>query len=827
MTVEKEEKCELTYVSTGCNRALHCLAWGRNDLIAFGATNSIAIYSPKERSGAGRIRHLLNKHTGRVVCAHWLSSKSGIESELASGSSDKSICVWKVKDDNWMLCQQLQGHKDVVCALSSLDYLNNEQKETNILVSSSADSSVIIWKRISADHSEFAAMQTLSLGNGFALSLALTKLPGTESPLLACGCDDTKIHLFAEKSEHFEKLQVVKGHEDWIQSMDFSHSDDSFVYLASGSKDCYIRIWKISSQNKQGKCDDELQLEEQKLHLGEKEYSVVLESVLAGHEGWVNGVQWKRSFQQDGKTTQPMTILSASMDKTMMLWELDSNTGVWLDTARMGDVGGNTLGFYGCAISPDGNSVIAHGFQGAFHLWSVNSTQVHDSWTPGVTISGHFGAVQDFDWEPENGEFLISVGTDQTARLHAPWIRKNNPVTWHEIARPQVHGYDMQCIACVSRSTYASGSEEKVTRIFQAPKSFFDSFSEISQIRSAGQVNAALPIGASVPSLGLSNKAVFQNDLETWKEDGDDKSRPQKASAFASEDPAPYTPLAITHPPPEDVLLQNTLWPEVHKLYGHGFEIFCLACSPQGTVLASACKASKAEHANIILWDTKTWRQIGNLVAHSLTVTQLSFSHSGDWLLSVSRDRTWALYNKVSADDGCSSSPYVLTQKTDKKTGVHSRIIWSCCWTPDDKYFATASRDKQVIIWCQSSSSSEKQWGPAGKSLDVGESCTAISCLPSVLESQRYVFAVGLESGNLELHSWNPIDANWDVLLKLDKALCPTLAVKRLRWNRHRIPIDDSHDFAYQLGACSSDSSLRVLSIPLSVLRTNDLNVTR
>lgn len=57
-------------------------------------------------------------------------------------------------------------------------------------------------------------------------------------------------------------------------------------------------------------------------------------------------------------------------------------------------------------------------------------------------------------------------------------------------------------------------------------------------------------------------------------------------------------------------------------------------------------QASKAEHANILLWDTKSWKQVGNLVAHTLTVTQLSFSNSGEWLLSVSRDRTWALFKK-------------------------------------------------------------------------------------------------------------------------------------------------------------------------------------
>ena len=45
----------------------------------------------------------------------------------------------------------------------------------------------------------------------------------------------------------------------------------------------------------------------------------------------------------------------------------------------MGEVGGNTLGLYGCACSPDGDTVLAHGYQGAFHLWKriTNKEKVH------------------------------------------------------------------------------------------------------------------------------------------------------------------------------------------------------------------------------------------------------------------------------------------------------------------------------------------------------------------------------------------------------------------------------------------------------------------
>lgn len=40
--------------------------------------------------------------------------------------------------------------------------------------------------------------------------------------------------------------------------------------------------------------------------------------------------------------------------------------------ARAGDIGGNTLGFYGATFDPTGSSIIAHGYQGALHLWKRN-----------------------------------------------------------------------------------------------------------------------------------------------------------------------------------------------------------------------------------------------------------------------------------------------------------------------------------------------------------------------------------------------------------------------------------------------------------------------
>ena len=44
-------------------------------------------------------------------------------------------------------------------------------------------------------------------------------------------------------------------------------------------------------------------------------------------------------------------------------------TGVWEEKLRVGEVGGNTLGLYGCQFGTDGNTILAHGYQGAFTVW--------------------------------------------------------------------------------------------------------------------------------------------------------------------------------------------------------------------------------------------------------------------------------------------------------------------------------------------------------------------------------------------------------------------------------------------------------------------------
>lgn len=55
---------------------------------------------------------------------------------------------------------------------------------------------------------------------------------------------------------------------------------------------------------------------------------MIVETVLYGHEGWVYGVHWQPpTHDNSGQRHQPMKLLTASMDKTMIIWEPDTETG--------------------------------------------------------------------------------------------------------------------------------------------------------------------------------------------------------------------------------------------------------------------------------------------------------------------------------------------------------------------------------------------------------------------------------------------------------------------------------------------------------------------
>lgn len=95
-------------------------------------------------------------------------------------------------------------------------------------------------------------------------------------------------------------------------------------------------------------------------------------------------------------------------------------------------------------------------------------------------------------WEPTKGHFLVSVSSDQTTRLFAPWNTKTKTITntnknennehssWHEISRVQVHGHDLNSVCFTKTFELATGADEKVIRVFEAPETFVQTLESLS-----------------------------------------------------------------------------------------------------------------------------------------------------------------------------------------------------------------------------------------------------------------------------------------------------------------------------------------------------------
>ena len=76
-------------------------------------------------------------------------------------------------------------------------------------------------------------------------------------------------------------------------------------------------------------------------------------------------------------------------------------------------------------------------------------------------------------------------------------------------------------------------------------------------------------------------------------------------------------------------------------------QLVTLATSHDGSLVATACKASNAEHAVVRINSTSTWDEIGDpLSGHSLTVTRIAFSYDDQLILTCSRDRSWRLFKR-------------------------------------------------------------------------------------------------------------------------------------------------------------------------------------
>ncbi|KAI0157550.1 elongator complex protein [Xylariaceae sp. FL1272] len=807
------EKPEIEYLSVGANRQTAVADWSEDGLVAFGADSNIALWRPHDSQPRG-ITGLLSAHKDTVKALKFLPRIEGDDDKtyLLSGADDHSLNLWSLTSSGDVTCLQcLNEHTAAINCITTVCRAPGVSKEPIVIATGAADASVRIWI---FDGTEVRLVQTINLKpKFFSLAIALSELDAndkSEALVMAVAGTRATVQIFVSQSAaspDFQLQATLGGHEGWIRSLDFTWEKiegDSDLILASASQDKYVRLWRLH----RGKdlpataangADPSLSAYmpgrslSNKAHMlksGEQDYTVTFEALLLGHDDWIYSAKWYTN--QDSKKLQ---LLSTSADNTLAIWEADPDSGIWVTNVRLGEISrekgattatGSTGGFWTGLWSPDGKSVTCLGRTGSWRIWDYNEER--DQWTPRIGISGHTRAVTGISWSG-NGEYLLSTSSDQTTRLHASWKRDSaEKNSWHEMARPQIHGYDLNCIDALGDSQFVSGADEKLMRVFDEPKAVARLLNRLAGIdissNEDGKGIESMPDAANMPVLGLSNKAI--DDAEpTREEDGQTVETPE----------ARKSALEIDHPPFEESLSRHTLWPEREKLYGHGYELSCLAVSHDGKLIASACKASSINHAVIRLFETERWTEIRPpLTAHSLTVTRLRFSPDDKYLLSVGRDRQWAIFER----DVSKQPTYKLLQSNTK---AHSRMILDTAWAPSTSglVFATGGRDKQVKIWRKESSESQIA---CVQTIAETHPVTAVDFKPHANKDGNYVLAVGNEAGKISVHYIDLTSLAVSSSVTLGADLCLAKSVLQLAWR----PQADSNELAI----AGEDNSLRL-----------------
>lgn len=206
--------------------------------------------------------------------------------------------------------------------------------------------------------------------------------------------------------------------------------------------------------------------------------------------------------------------------------------------------------------------------------------------------------------------------------------------------------------------------------------------------------------------------------------------------------------------------------------------------------------------------------------AHTLTVTQMVFSHDDKYLLTVSRDRQFCMLERRNKTDPAGPEYRVVMTKAK----AHGRILWGCDWSHDDAVYATAARDQTVKVWSGVTSAK------IITTIETQSPATAVAFAPRACADAsagtQYVLAVGEEDGRISLWTGSAeAGRKWTKYMDVPAHLGHVGVVRRLRWRinaeeerkKREEKEKEKSDPTKQLllASCSADWSVRLFSLAI------------
>jgi eukaryotic-like serine/threonine-protein kinase len=174
-------------------------------------------------------------------------------------------------------------------------------------------------------------------------------------------------------------------------------------------------------------------------------------------------------------------------------------------------------------------------------------------------------------------------------------------------------------------------------------------------------------------------------------------SRKKHRGAVRTLAVAPGKPLvALGSPDDFAVELWDPVAGKTGRLEGHKGEVYAVAFSPDGQLLASAGDDAGHDYG-VTLWNVATGRVLHTLVGHQNAVDCLAFHPDGKTLISGALDHTLKLWD-------------VASGKELRTLWGHKVYLTAVAFSPDGELLASGSDDTTVRVW--DGRSGEKRYRP-------------------------------------------------------------------------------------------------------------------
>jgi WD40 repeat protein len=422
-------------------------------------------------------------------------------------------------------------------------------------------------------------------------------------------------------------LRTFQGHTSWVNSVALALNNQAVV---SASRDHTLRVWDIAT----GQC----------LAILGKEWN---DDPDLGHTSSVTSI----ALPLDSKI-----IISASMDKTLRIWDFITGECIQVLQGHMGEI-------TSVALTSDGKIAVSASLDKTLCIWDITARQcIH-------ILQGHTGWVTGVALAPD-GKIAVSSSRDHTLRV---W----DVATGQCLRVMQGHPSSVTSVALTSNGKMAiSASLDNALHAWDITTG--------EHLRIMNGHTGRVTSVAITPDGKIAVSASWDNTLRVWDVTSGECLRTlyRHIDWIRGVTISPDGKIAISASSDQTLRVWDIAsGTYLQTLQGHDARITDIALTANGKTAISASR----DHT-LGIWDVDSGQCLRTLQGHTDWVTGVAIAPDDKLAVSASRDRTLKIWN-------------VVTGQCSRTLRGHINWVTNVVLTPDGKTIISVGADNTLRIW--------------------------------------------------------------------------------------------------------------------------------